>query len=54
MQTRSKFDIVQVKQFLEFTSFHTQLSTIIEPNAPSNFKQTFGHPAWQHAMYEEI
>ncbi|KAI5318095.1 hypothetical protein L3X38_037803 [Prunus dulcis] len=54
MQTRSKSGIVQSKQFPEFSSFHTQLTSISEPDTPSYFKQALGHPAWKQAMTEEI
>ncbi|CAL9022062.1 unnamed protein product, partial [Prunus brigantina] len=54
MQTRSKSGIVHPKQFPEFSSFHTQLTSISEPDTPSHFKQALGHPAWQQAMTEEI
>lgn len=46
MQTRSKSGIVQPKQFPEFSSFHTQLATITEPDTPSHFRQAIGQPAW--------
>ncbi|VVA37944.1 PREDICTED: Retrovirus-related Pol poly from transposon, partial [Prunus dulcis] len=54
MQTRSKSGIVQSKKFPEFSSFHTHLTSISEPDTPSYFKQALGDPAWKQAMTEEI
>ncbi|CAL8169438.1 unnamed protein product [Prunus armeniaca] len=54
MQTRLKSGVVQKRQFPEFSSFATMLTSVIEPEAPTYFKAAAAQPKWQQAMAEEI
>lgn len=53
-QTRLKDGIIQKKQCREFTSFGNVLTSVLEPNTPSHFKDAAHNLLWQAVMTEEI